>query len=313
MAKIVPQKKKQNKRTGILTTLLRHFLVYTGIFIFIFVIGFFFAAIFSKQNPLLEIPRNEMKKIPPDIKKTLQQQQATPSLLANIRVPILLYHYVEYVQDKKDTIRQSLDITPNTFESQIKTLQDAGYSFITAKDLGEVLDGKMQLPPQPIMLTFDDGHWDLDTVVLPILKKYHVKVTAYIIPGFIGTNSDSMTPVELQEVVDSGLVDIGAHTMHHLWLRGLSLAQVQYEVDTSKTQLEQQYHIQVSGFAYPYGAFDQQAIEVVKKAGFTTAVSTIPGIEQNQLNRFFMYRIRPGYRTGADLLTYLQQNTFRPY
>lgn len=274
--------------------------------------GFFIKNHFSSQKePMLETPKNEMKVLPPDVKKEMQAKPATIS--ATLRVPLLMYHYVEYVKDKKDTIRQSLDIQPYTFEQQIKTLLTAGYTFITAKDFGDVLDGKKQLPPKPVILTFDDGHWDLATDVLPILKKYNVHATAYIVPGFIGTNTDSLTPEEMQELIDSGLIDIGAHTVHHISLKGQSLARVQYEVDESKTMLEQAYHLKVYSFAYPYGSFDQQTIDVVKQAGFTTAASTIPGIEQSTQNRFFLYRLRPGYRTGDVLLHYLDQHVFGAY
>jgi len=275
-------------------------------------------------RPVVETPGTEMKHVPAEVKRALRMttpvtsrlhvatSAATASISAPIRVPILLYHYVEYVQDKKDTMRQSLNIPPNIFEQQVKTLSDAGYTCMTAKELGEVLDGKMQLPEKPILLTFDDGHWDFDTVVLPILKKYHTKATAYIISGFLG-GSDFMTQPQLQDVINSGLVDVGAHTVHHISLKGKVLPLVQYEVSQSKAALEQTYHIHVVSFAYPNGSFDLQAMHVVEEAGFTTAVSTIPGIEQSQEDRFFLYRLRPGYRTGQTLLTYLQQSIFDAY
>lgn len=256
----------------------------------------------------VELPRAVMKKVPPALKKELQQ--ATSS--ATLRIPILMYHYVEYVQDKKDTIRQSLDILPVVFDAQMKTLQDAGYTFLTAKELSSMLDGKQTLPKNPILITIDDGHWDLDTDILPILKKYHVKATAYIIPGFIG-GSDFLSKDQLQDVINSGLVEIGAHTVHHLWLKGRPLNVVQTEVIDSKKMLQEDYHVSVDSFAYPSGAFDEQTIAVVKAAGFTNAMSTIPGIEQSQVNRFFLYRLRPGARTGQTLLDWLQQTTFKPY
>ncbi len=268
--------------------------------------GFLFYRTSSLHQKMVpETEKNSLKKIPSDVRKVLQQQTHTASISATLHVPILMYHYVEYVQNTKDTERQLLNVDPNVFEEQIQTLLQAGYTFITAKELGDILDGKMPLPQNPIILTFDDGHWDLDTNVLPILKKYHIKVTAYIVPGFVGTNSDSLTPKELQDVVNSGLVDIGAHTVHHVLLKGKPLAYVQEEVDTSKTMLEQEYHIHVYSFAYPYGAFDAQTLSVVKQAGFTTAASTIAGNEQNQQNRYFLFRVRPGYMTGQALLHYL--------
>jgi peptidoglycan/xylan/chitin deacetylase (PgdA/CDA1 family) len=242
----------------------------------------------SSYKPVVELPKTEMKKVPTEFKKQLQH--ATSS--ATFRVPVLMYHYVEYVQDKRDTIRQSLDILPIVFDEQMKTLSDAGYTFMTAKELSEVIDGKRILPLHPILITIDDGHWDLDTDILPILKKYHVKATAYIIPGFLG-GSDFLTKDQLQDVINSGLVEIGAHTVHHLWLKGRPLSVVQSEVNDSKKMLEELYHLPIVSFAYPSGAFDEQTIAVVKQAGFNTAMSTIPGIEQNNANRFFLYILRP--------------------
>jgi len=268
----------------------------------------YFQARYTSEHPVIETKKSLVKELPPEVKKAMTI--ATPS--ATFRVPILLYHYVEYIHDTKDRLRAELNITPSVFESQVKTLKDAGYTFMTAKELGDVLDGKMQLPDKPVLLTFDDGHWDFATDVLPILKKYNVKATAYIISGFIG-GSDFMSKEQLQEVVDSGLVDVGAHTVHHIALKGRPYAQVQQEIDDSKTWLQDNYHIQVVSFAYPNGSFDLQSVELVKDGGFTTGVSTVPGIDQNQANRFFMYRLRPGYRTGQSLLDYLTLSRFAKY
>lgn len=259
------------------------------------------------MRPASKQESSKLRSLIPLVKKIVPPmiEHHTASLSAILHIPILMYHYVEYVQDTKDTERQKLNVNPNVFEQQLQTLIAAHYTFITARDLGNLLDGSKPIPQNPIIITFDDGHWDLDTSVLPLLKKYNIHATAYIVPGFIGTNSDSLTPQEMQDIVTSGLIDVGAHTVHHLALKGRSLAQVQYEIDQSKQMLEHDYHIHVYSFAYPYGSFDKQAIDVVKQAGFTTAASTIAGSEQGNQNRFYLYRIRPGYLTGQALLNYV--------
>jgi len=259
-------------------------------------------------HPVLETRRTVAKALPDEFKKQLEVASAS----AIYRVPILMYHYVENIQNKQDKIRLELNIPPNVFEQQVRTLSDAGYTFMTAKELGQVIEGKEQLPKKPVLLSFDDGHWDFATVVLPILEKYHAKATVYVISGFIG-GSDFMTSQELQEVIKSGIVDVGAHTVHHISLRGRPQSEVQYEIDQSKAMLEQDYHIQVVSFAYPDGRFDQQAIQIVQNDGFTTAVSTAPGIEQSRVNKYFLYRLRPSYRTGQSLLTWLSQDQFSAY
>jgi peptidoglycan/xylan/chitin deacetylase (PgdA/CDA1 family) len=284
--------------------------------LFFIVIMVIFIYFFYQKNemtsPIIETKKSEMKKIPADVQKVLNEQSKEASISSIFRVPILMYHYVEVVKDEKDTIRKSLNIPLSTFEQQVKTLVDANYTFITAKELGEVFNKKSLMPHNPILLTFDDGHWDLDTDVLPILKKYHAKATVYIISDFID-GSDFLSSKQLQDIISSGLIDVGAHTQHHVSLKDKSLKIVESEIKNSKEFLEKTYHINVVSFAYPNGAFDEQAIESVKKAGFTTAVSTISGVEQGQQNRFFLSRLRPGARTGEILLKYLQQNIFKMY
>lgn len=252
-------------------------------------------------------------KVPPDVKRWIGQGgvlgATTPALEIKIlpkqlRVPILMFHYVEYVKDKGDTIRQSLDTTPYTFEEEIKTLVDAGYTFMTNSELADALDAKISLPPKPILLTFDDGYRDFYTDAYPVLKKYNVKATEYVITGFIGY-PNNMTAEEIQEIATDGLVEIGAHTVDHANLKGMSEKRLVYEVEESKKTLEHLTGKPVVSFAYPYGAFDVPAIQEVAGAGFTSAVSTIPGADQLQIQRFFLYRLRSGGRTGKNLLSWL--------
>jgi peptidoglycan/xylan/chitin deacetylase (PgdA/CDA1 family) len=281
---------------------------HTRIAVAVFVIlGLLLARHFILQiAPVKETIRSEQHKVP----KNLRAQLLSPAV--SYKVPILLYHYVEYVTDKNDTTRESLNIKPNAFEAQIKTLKDNGYTFLTASELGSIIDGKMQMPPKPVLITIDDGHWDVDTVILPILQKYHARATAYIITGFIG-RSDFMTHDQLVDVISSGLVEIGAHTVDHVSLKGLFPPIVTYEVSQSRKDLKNEYKLNVVSFAYPNGAFDEQAIEIVKAAGFTNAVSTIPGDKQSDANKFFLFRIRPGYRTGQELIDYLSQDNYETY
>mgnify|MGYP001574249320 FL=1 len=213
---------------------------------------------------------------------------------------------MEYVKDEGDTIRKSLNITPDTFDAEIKTLKDAGYEFITIRDLADALDDKITFAPKSVILTFDDGYRDFYTDVFPILKKYQVKAVAFVVPNFLGSPNNLDTWM-LSEIAKSGLVEIGAHTMNHSYLTGLPLKRVKYEVMESKKYLEDKLGIKVSSFAYPYGAFDNTIIDVVKRAGFRAAVTTIPGTFTLDVNRFFLYRIRPGGRVGTALLDLLEQ------
>ncbi|GEM_PF-642739 len=279
-------------------------------------------ATYDSSSDGSEIVEEQQQTIPPDVAAHIEQEKllanSSPSpvlgvqtnqtafpIPTSVHVPILMYHYVEYVQDKNDTTRISLNTTPYTLESEIKTLADAGYTFMTNRELTDVFDGKAQLPPKPVLLTFDDGYRDFYTDAYPILKKYQAKATQYVISGFLGYRNHLLKG-QLQEIAQDGLVEIGAHTVHHVWLKGQLLKTVANEIFQSKIALEQLIGKPVVSFAYPFGAFDQQAREAVRNVGFGSALSTIAGIEQKEENKYFLYRLRPGGRTGKALLAWLE-------
>lgn len=253
-------------------------------------------------------------KIPEDVKLSLKQKNSTGNVLpASIyRIPILMYHYVEYVEDPKDKTRTSLTLSPFTLEKQIETLSEAGYTFITNKELADIIDGKAKSPSLPILLTFDDGYDDFYTYVLPILRKHNAKATNYVITGFLN-RKNHLSDSQIREILASGLVEIGAHTVNHSWLKGKSLNSNMDEVAESKQELEKRFNIKVVSFAYPFGAFDSSSIDAVRFSGLRSAVSTVPGVEQSKENEFFLLRLRPGGRTGETLINFLKQNKFSEY
>lgn len=215
------------------------------------------------------------------------------------KLPILIYHYVEYVTDERDTIRQSLNINPHTFENQIATLKDAGYTFITPSDIQNV--GESQKIQKPIIISFDDGYEDFYTDVLPIIKRQNVKVVAYIVPGFLD-KLNYMTWEQVKEISTSGLVEIGAHTMHHASLGSLSDESATAEILDSKIILELSLGKKITAFAYPYGHFNSETSYLVESAGFTSAVTTDEGTNDNLNDKFLLKRIHPGARVGQDLI-----------
>ena len=303
------QKKKILKKGISQTTL--HVIVFAVELVLLFLLlSILITDMYGKTStkPVMETAETVVRTLPDDVKNKMSSDVVSSQL----RVPILMYHYVENVTDTKDTFRASLNIEPIVFEEQIITLKNSGYTFMTASELADVFDGYAILPEKPILITIDDGHWDIYTDVLNILKKHQVKITAYIIPGLVG-GSDFLTKEQLHIVARSGLVDIGAHTVHHLSLPDLSRAEMEYEIKESKKQLEDELGVTVSSFAYPNGAFDVQITDTVEDSKFRLAVSTIPGIEHSEESRYFLYRLRPGKRVGDELLNWLNQDNFQAF
>lgn len=278
---------------------------YLGLFIISLVSILSLTAVIHRSKPIPDLGElNQVVELPANIKDVLSWPAPK-----SINVPILLYHYVEYVTDKRDTIRQSLNINPFIFTKQIETLKKAGYSFITPVDLSLALVGIVDLPSKPVILSFDDGYRDFYTDVFPILKKESIKVVAYLVPNFLD-HLNYMYTTQVKEIAASGLVEIGAHTMDHMWLKGVNEKKAQYEIAGSRIFLQNLTGQAINSFAYPYGAFDTQSENLVQKAGFLNAVSTVPGITQSKENAYFLFRLRPGGRTGESLISYISQTTF---
>jgi len=153
---------------------------------------------------------------------------------------------------------------------------------------------------------------DLSTDVFPILQRENVKAVVYIVPNFLDRPGYLFT-FQLKELAKSPLIEIGAHTMNHFSLSGMNAKKAINEIADSRKLLQNMLHLPINSFAYPYGSFDLATIQLVKDAGFTNAASVIPGILQTPENTYFLNRLRPGYRTGQALITYLQQDTFQPW
>ena len=74
---------------------------------------------------------------------------------ANVKIPILLYHdFVATVPDS-DPDNFNYINTPQSFEENIKVLLENGYTFISFKDLNNSINGKIELPSKPILITID--------------------------------------------------------------------------------------------------------------------------------------------------------------
>lgn len=100
-----------------------------------------------------------------------------------------------------------------------------------------------------------------------------------------------MTTEELCQLEAGGLVEVGAHTVHHPLLHTQSVEMQQAEIVQSKAQLEKVLGHPVQSFAYPFGVYQKKTIALVEAAGFNCACTTAeesvwPGNHRFQLPRF---------------------------
>ncbi|MDA0859275.1 MAG: polysaccharide deacetylase family protein, partial [Verrucomicrobia bacterium] len=90
---------------------------------------------------------------------------------------------------------------------------------------------------------------------------------------------------------------IGAHTCTHPRLSQLSRAQAKEEIHASKKKLEDQFGLRIEHFAYPFGDYNQETIELVQDAGFRTASTMHRGINQTGNSPLEMLRWTARYES----------------
>jgi len=138
------------------------------------------------------------------------------------RVPVLMYH--DIATEKSDN---SLVISVQQFENQIRALYEEGYTGISIAQLTDYVEKGVELPDKPVLITFDDGYLSNYELAYPILKKYNMKATIFVIGVSVGKDKYKNTDINItphfsyeqaKEMMDSGLIDIQSHTfdMHQV-------------------------------------------------------------------------------------------------
>lgn len=214
-------------------------------------------------------------------------------------VPALMYHHIETNPLPNNPLYAALYVSPDQLDQQLAYLVSHNYHTITLTQLLNALNRKISLPSHPIILTFDDGYRSFYQNAFPLLKKYHMFATEFVITQVIDDPA-YLTWHQIIEMDRSGFVEIGAHTRHHPNLPDLSQASIIDEVKGSKNDLEQRLKHPINWFAYPYGSYSPFIIQTAKDAGFLGAAATIYGTNQSKDNLYLFPRIMVDGRFTLD-------------
>ncbi len=204
-------------------------------------------------------------------------------------LPVLMYHHL--VEDGQDC--NDMTVTPSKLRSDLETILALGYTPVLPRELA----AGGPLPEKPILITFDDGYRSNYKLLYPILQKYNVKACISIIVLMPDLPADNFCFwSELQEMTDSGLVEIGSHSyrLHNLGedsgnydakgANGVERRAGESDADFKARVLDdiQLSHDRiveklggVTCFAYPFGCSDPDAKALVD-ALFPVSLMTTP-------------------------------------
>ena len=212
-------------------------------------------------------------------------------------VPILTYNRVNNV----DT--DALTLTVEQFDAQMKYLVDEGYSVITPDELLDAWEGKSILPNNPVVITFDDGNADNYKNVYPILQKYNLRATMFVITDNVNLYPNYMTWQQAQEMQSSGLVDIESHTLsNRSFLQITSRDKLWDQIYGSKQAIEWYLKKPANFIAYPNGKYTVESEALCKEVGYRAGFTMNYGLAHNYpTNSYVLDRI-PIYGSNSHTL-----------
>lgn len=192
---------------------------------------------------------------------------------ANIKVPILTYHYIANNPRPQDVQRNALSVPPDKFEAEMQYLANNGYTPITLDTLYGIFNKQTTVPAKPVVLTFDDGYIDFYTIAFPILRRFNFHAVSFIPTGLIG-GGYYMNWDQIKEIASSGLVTFEGHTVTHANLPSLSFEAALKQLTDSKNVLQANTNYPVNFVAYPYGSSNGSIRAAAQKAGYMGGLGT---------------------------------------
>lgn len=145
---------------------------------------------------------------------------------------ILMYHRVVPAGRHR---QPTWNVTPDAFESQLQGLINQGYQPIRLSELVESSTTGKPIPDHCFVVTFDDGYANNAIYATPVLKRLGIPATLFLATGYVGSQEPypfddwkhkgspsvdqetwrAATFTELENMLDSGMIEIGSHTHTH--------------------------------------------------------------------------------------------------
>lgn len=172
------------------------------------------------------------------------------------------------------------------FKTHLEIIKNKGYKIV--KNINN--------PLKEIEITFDDGFRGLyENFDFFVDNKIPIKV--FLIVDYIG-KKNYMTKKEIQELLSTGFLVIGSHTISHRNLDTLNDRELKKEILDSKLILEDMFNEKIEDLCYPRGRFNYKIIDIARNSGYKKQYSCLPGsyfepFTQNVIKRNFVQHATP--------------------
>jgi peptidoglycan/xylan/chitin deacetylase (PgdA/CDA1 family) len=229
---------------------------------------------------------------------------------------ILTYHSIEAGP-------APLCVHPELFREHMDVVRRSGLEVLTVAELGDRLR-RRALTARTVTITFDDGFRSVAANAAPILRERGLCATVFCVAGRLGGASnwpsarddthsaDLADESELASLIGHG-VEIGAHGVQHEPLVGTDPRVLRAEIAGSRTLLEERLAVDVTSFAYPYGARPSPAAAQLVAETFDAACTTVLSTVGEHSDRLALPRVDAHYVRQPERLERLLAGSLGSY
>ena len=219
----------------------------------------------------------------------LEQKLQSGKILGEEGLPVLMYHF--FYDKSKDSGKDGNWIEISDFEEQMKYLVENDFYFPTWEQVEDYIDGKQDLPEKSVVITVDDGDPSFFELAVPIIQKYKIPTTSFVITYWYGNRaSDKQEYVSYQS---------HSYDMHKAGSNGKGVM-LSWDYDKIKDDILLSRDVLGGAdiFCYPFGQYNDLDIKVLKENGYKLAFTTKGGRVKKGSSKYELPRVRISGNTG---------------
>ena len=176
------------------------------------------------------------------------------------RSKAIFYHDIH--SDKKYT---DMSTPVDLFKEHIKIIRENGYEIVSAISK---LEGQIEI-------SFDDGFLGIYKNI-EVIKELDIPIQLFVISSNLD-NPNYISKDQLLELNSLPQITISSHTHTHTDLNKISDIEIEIELHKSKRLLEDYLNKQIISLCFPEGKFNDRAIKIARRIGYSTLYCSIPG------------------------------------
>jgi peptidoglycan/xylan/chitin deacetylase (PgdA/CDA1 family) len=246
------------------------------------------------------------------------------------KVIVFMYHHIA-----ESEAGEEVTITPAKFESHLKILKENKYQVISIEDYVHFLKEGKAVPPNAVVITFDDGYESYYRYAYHLLKKYGYTATNFVVTSYLDSNNPSLPFMKwdhLKQMKTDGFSfyshshnlhakvkgadnQLVAPLAHPIWLEAKKRLEnedeyrkrIRDDLGVANQMLHENLGNQMNILCFPYGYYNKTVTEIGNQIGIDFFFTTQDGINSKRNKEIVRIHAGTRYMTAERLLAKLNK------